>query len=380
MKIGFDAKRFFHNSTGLGNYSRSLIKILSVSNPKNQYLLYNTKSSNKYNLENYSNNVIEVIPKNALSRRFKSLWRFVLISFQIEKDNLSIYHGLSGEIPLFLSKKFKKVVTIHDLIFMRYPEFYSFFDKKIHEWKFKYAAKNADIVVAISEQTKQDIIVFLGISANKIKVIYQGCNAIFKTKYSNEEKNKVLKKYNLPQNYILNVGTIEKRKNALTIVKAIKDTSIPLIIIGKKTSYFNEIIEFIGVNNMNNQVFFLKGITQTELAVLYQAAKIFVYPSIFEGFGIPIIEALYSQTPVISSEGSCFSEAGGNNSIYINPEDDNALKVEILKLWNNEEKRIEISKKGVEYVQQFNDETIAKQWEILYKEILQERNSLKTKK
>lgn len=373
MKIGYDAKRFFHNATGLGNYSRSLIEVLSRFYPENEYLLYNPKKSKKYDLNTYPKIVIEKTPLGFLYNKFKSLWRLVFITNQIKKDKLNIYHGLSGEIPLFLSKNCKKVVTIHDLIFIRYPELYTFFDKKIHEWKFKYAANNSDIIVAISEQTKKDLIDFFGINPDKIKVIYQGCNAVFKETYSKQEKTEVIEKYNLPKDFILNVGTIEKRKNALTIVKAIKNTSIPLVLVGKKTKYYSEIETFIEENKMSGQVFCLKGLTIKELAILYQAATLFIYPSIFEGFGIPIIEALYSGTPVISSKGGCFSEAGGASTIYINPEDDVALNAEILKLWNNEDKRNEISQKGKEFALQFNDEIIAHHWQILYNSIIKER-------
>ncbi len=380
MKIGYDAKRFFHNATGLGNYSRSLIEVLSRFYPENEYLLYNPKKSKKYDLDTYPKIVIEKTPLGFLYNKFKSLWRLVFITNQIKKDKLNIYHGLSGEIPLFLSKNCKKVVTIHDLIFIRYPELYTFFDKKIHEWKFKYAANNSDIIVAISEQTKKDLIDFFGINPDKIKVIYQGCNAVFKETYSKQEKTEVIKKYNLPKDFILNVGTIEKRKNALTIVKAIKNTSIPLVLIGKKTKYYSEIETFIEENKMNGQVLCLKGLTIKELAILYQAATLFIYPSIFEGFGIPIIEALYSGTPVISSTGGCFSEAGGASTIYINPEDDVALYAEILKLWNNEDTRNEISQKGKEFARQFNDEIIAHHWQMLYKSILKERKYNKSKK
>lgn len=370
MRIGFDGKRFFHNNTGLGNYSRSLVKVLSDNFPENDYLLYNPKKSNKYNLENYNNSVIEVLPTSSFTKKLSSLWRLYFVSKDIKKNKVELFHGLSGEIPLGLPKNIKKVVTIHDLIFVRYPNLYSFFDRKIHFFKFKYAAKKSDVVVAISEQTKKDIVSFLGINENKIKVIYQGCHAVFKQEYSENQIENTIKKHNLPEEYILNVGTIEKRKNLLVILKSITNTTKKLVVIGKKTAYFDEIWDYIVANNLEKQVIFLKDLSLEELAIIYQKATLFVYPSIFEGFGIPIIEALYSKTPVITSTGSCFSEAGGSHSLYVNPENSDELRTAIDLVWDNTSKRIEMQEKGFEYVQKFNDSTIAKNWQELYKSLL----------
>jgi glycosyltransferase involved in cell wall biosynthesis len=370
MRIGFDGKRFFHNNTGLGNYSRSLVKVLSDNFPENDYLLYNPKKSNKYNLENYNNSVIEVLPTSSFTKKLSSLWRLYFVSKDIKKNKVELFHGLSGEIPLGLPKNIKKVVTIHDLIFVRYPNLYSFFDRKIHYFKFKYAAKKSDVVVAISEQTKKDIVSFLGINENKIKVIYQGCHAVFKQEYSENQIKNTIKKHNLPEEYILNVGTIEKRKNLLTVLKSITNSNKNLVVIGKKTAYFDEVWDYIVANNLEKQVIFLKNLSLEELAIIYQKATLFVYPSIFEGFGIPIIEALYSKTPVITSTGSCFSEAGGCDSIYINPENSEELKEAINLLWENPSKRNEMQEKGFEFVQKFNDETIAKNWQELYNSLV----------
>ena len=259
MIIGFDGKRFFHNNTGLGNYSRSLIKVLSFYFPENQYLLYNPKPTNKHSLQSFNKSVIEILPESYFSKKFKSLWRLIFISYKIKKQNIAIYHGLSGEIPIGIkSNKIKVIVTIHDLIFIRYPNLYSFFDRAIHFWKFKYAAQKSDVVVAISQQTKNDIVSFLKIPEDKIKVIYQGCNEVYKQTFNEIEIENTLKKYNLPNGYILNVGTIEKRKNLLIILKSITKTDKNVVVIGKKTAYFKEIWSFIVSNGLEKQVFFFK--------------------------------------------------------------------------------------------------------------------------
>lgn len=371
MILGFDAKRFFHNKTGLGNYSRDLIRILAQYYPENSYLLYNPKPKKIDRIPIDGKIIIEHLPQTKKDRKLSSLWRLFSVCSQIKKGKVEIYHGLSGEIPIGLNNLgIKTVVTIHDLIFMRYPNLYSYFDRKIHYYKFKYAANKADLVIAISEQTKMDIVTYLKINPDKIKIIYQGCAPVFKEGIPSEFIELTRKKYQLPTHFILNVGTIEKRKNVLSAIKAIKEIDTQLVIIGKKTAYFTEINTYILENNLQNKVIFLENVELKELASIYRMATVFIYPSVFEGFGIPIIEALYSKTPVITSKGGCFSEAGGENSIYIDALSTKEIKVELEKLLANPEKREIMKQKGFEFVQKFNDDLIAKNWIETYRGVV----------
>ncbi|MBC7557648.1 MAG: glycosyltransferase, partial [Chryseobacterium sp.] len=181
MKIAFDAKRFFHNNSGLGNYSRDLVKVLAEHFPENNFVLIGQKKSER------GQEILELRNVSFLKvsgGKFARQLKFGKVSQGINAD---IFHGLSGELPLKWNKnEIKKIVTIHDLIFLRFPQFYSFFDRNIHFWKFKKACEQADLIIAISEQTKRDIIQFLKIPTEKIKVVYQGCHQTFKEKKSSE--------------------------------------------------------------------------------------------------------------------------------------------------------------------------------------------------
>lgn len=370
IRIGYDAKRFFHNATGLGNYSRDTVRILCDFYPKNNYFLYNPKKG-KINRFQGKELAVEVkYPTSKFWKKLSSIWRQKAIVKQLVKDKIDIYHGLTGELPIGINKTgIKTVVTIHDLIFIRYPELYSFFDRKIYFYKFKHAAEIADVVVAISEQTKIDIVKYLKISPEKIKVIFQGCHQIFKEDAAEKVINNIITTLNLPEKFVLNVGTIEERKNLLTLVKALKNINIPLIVVGKSTAYTQKVTDFIKENNMQESVHFLEGLSMEQLAVVYKRATIFVYPSIFEGFGIPIVEALYSKTPVITSKGGCFPEAGGPDSIYVASNDIDALNKEIVSLLNDKERRKVMAEKGFEYAQRFNDEVIAENLMQLYSDL-----------
>ena len=369
MKIGFDAKRAFHNSTGLGNYSRDLIKILATYYAENEYYLYNPKPKKIDKIPSFTH-VHERLPTSFIWKKLSSIWRQSPIVNQLLRDDIDIYHGLSGEIPRNGKlKQIKSVVTIHDLIFLRYPELYKPIDRKIYLKKFKYAAENATKIIAISKQTKQDIIDFFHIDSQKIEVVYQGCHSIFKTSATPEATASLREKYNLPDRFLLNVGTIEKRKNLLSILKAITDIDVNLVVVGRKTDYFQEVESFITENNLTHRVHFLEGLSLSELANLYQLAEIFIYPSIIEGFGIPIIESLFSGTPVITTSGGVFPEAGGPHSIYVPAGDILALKEQIYSLLRDESRRSQMIEKGYEYAQKFTDENIASNLIKVYKSI-----------
>lgn len=370
MRIGFDAKRIYHNTTGLGNYGRDLVCVLSNFFLENTYFLYNTKSKKVDRLPQ-KEHFLEKLPSTLFWKFFSSIWRQSPIINQLKKDKILVFHGLSGELPVGIQKtNIKTVVTIHDLIFIRYPKLYSFFDQKIHVFKLRNALRTADKIVAISEQTKRDIVDFLRVDEDRVQVIYQGCHQVFKVKATENFKKQVLFKYNLPSAYVLNVGTINERKNVLSLVKAIKGINVSLVIVGKKTAYYQEIERYIIQNNLQSRIFVIQGLTLKELSALYQQASLFVYPSVFEGFGIPIIEALYSKIPVITSTGGCFPEAGGPNSIYVKANDINELTNQIRKILLNEELRKVMIKKGYEFVQKFNDENIANFYMNVYKSIL----------
>jgi glycosyltransferase involved in cell wall biosynthesis len=373
MNIGFDAKRIFHNRTGLGNYSRDITRIMSEYFPENEYFLYNPKPAPNKLFTPNEINVHEITPRKPFSRVFYNIWRQYGVAKELNRDQIDIFHGLSGEIPVQRKgSKIPTLVTVHDLIFLRFPQFYSFFDRNIHKIKHRHACRNADIVVAVSEQTKRDVVQFFGVPEKKVKVIYQGCQDVFKHTYPQVEIEKVRLRVGLPEKYILNVGTVEERKNILAGVKAIKDIDIHLAIVGGETPYTQTVKDYITKNKMESKVSFLRGISNEELAMLYQGASLFIYPSLFEGFGIPIIEALFSDTPVITSKGGCFGEAGGAGSLYIDAQKADELREAIVKVLTDSELRERMVLAGREHVKKFSDEFIADQYIGLYRSFLSE--------
>lgn len=371
MRIGYDAKRIFHNNTGLGNYGRDLIHVLNNSPLIEQFFLFNTKEPKDQKKIPKSKTTV-VYPKGWFWKAFPSIWRLLGQWKQINGYKLDFYHGLSGELPIqFKNQKIKTLVTVHDLIFLSHPKFYNYWDRVIYKLKFKYAVNKAHHVVAISEQTKRDIVKYFGISPERISVIYQGCNQAYKITYSKEEKLRVCKKYGLPKDFILNVGTIQERKNVLVLIKAIKQTDFHVVLVGKEKKYAKEIKNFISLNNLEGQVHFISNIRVQDLAILYQIATLFCYPSLCEGFGIPIIEAMYSKLPVLVTKDGCFPEAAGPHSVYIDPNNPQEIREKLNILFKNPELREKMAEEGLKYVQRFSDEIVAKNLLQLYKSVLQ---------
>ncbi|AMQ00283.1 Mannosyltransferase [Pedobacter cryoconitis] len=360
MNIGFDGKRAANNFTGLGNYSRSLVLQLSEFFPQNQYLIYSPKVKRHGQISSFfeKQNIHLVLPEKS-----KFLWRTFGVKKQLVKDNIAIYHGLSNEIPVWISPAIRTVVTIHDLIFLRYPQYYKFIDRTIYNFKSKYACKHADRIIAISERTKNDIITYYQIDPSKIEVLYQTCDDSFKKIIGQEFKDSIREKYQLPEKYILNVGTIEPRKNLLAVVQALPaiEPEFKLVVVGKKQAYAEKVIAEIERLGLGDRVIFLKDIPFTDLPAIYQLATVFVYPSFYEGFGIPIIEALYSQIPVVAAIGSCLEEAGGPHSLYIDPNDAAALARAVNSVLTDPALAGKMKEEGLSYAQRFNTADLARQ-------------------
>ncbi len=368
MKIGFDAKRAFLNASGLGNYSRNTLNALLKYFPENNYTLFTPEIKKKL-FHNYSQFDI-ISPDSSLSKIFKSLWRSFSVSGQLKKHKLDIFHGLSNELPDGIHKsEVPAVVTIHDLIFMRFPQFYKSIDRKIYFQKVKYACNSAKKIIAISQQTKNDIIEYFNINPEKIEVVYQSVSPKF---YERQDCEHIVSKYNLPDNFILSVGTIEQRKNQLSILKAIYSAQIEntVVFVGKPTLYSAELLKYITENNMEPRVKFLNNIPRKDLVGLYQLASLSVYISVFEGFGLPVIESMASGCPVITSNVSCLPETAGDAAILCNPENSDEIGAEIKKLLVDNSFRNEMIKKGTERAKLFHPEKYSQNLISLYSEII----------
>jgi glycosyltransferase involved in cell wall biosynthesis len=292
----------------------------------------------------------------------KALWRSRGIVSDLRRDGIQVFHGLSGELPMGIRKSgIKSIVTIHDLIFLRHPEFYHWIDTKIYAWKFRQTLREADHIIAISECTKRDILAYGEVDERKISVIYQSCAPKFSALQSAIPNNR----------YILSVGSIEARKNILLAVKALPylPEAVNLVIVGRHTPYTDEVIAYAEKEGLTHRIKIMHGVSDEELPKLYAEAEAFVYPSRYEGFGIPIIEAISCGLPVVACTGSCLEEAGGPDALYVDPDDAEAMAQairQVLRGAEGREARIERSQK---YIKRFAGNNVAGQVVELYRSL-----------
>ncbi len=368
MRIGFDAKRAFSNASGLGNYSRNTLNSLLTYYPKNQYVLFTPET--KTDLFRKSGQFEVVSPRRPVFQIYNALWRNLIVSRELKKREIELFHGLSNELPNGIHKtNVPSVVTIHDLIFIRFPEFYKTIDRKIYSNKVKYACSSAQKIIAISEQTKHDVIRFFSVDPAKIEVIYQSVSPVF---FNRKNPETLRLKYKLEKPFIVSVGTHEPRKNQLLLLKTIQaeKLDIQVILVGKPTSYTKKLSAFVTKNKMEKQVIFLSDISEDDLCGLYQMAVLSVYMSYFEGFGLPVIESMAGGCPVITSNVSCLPETAGGAAILSSPGSMEELGENIKTVLTNEKLRNELIQKGFDRAKAFHPENYSKKMISIYSEIL----------
>lgn len=364
MRIGFDAKRFFSNFTGLGNYSRFVVSALSETFPEHEYTLYAPNVRNHPEINNLIQHPSIKLKEPArltASLKLGSFWRSYNLGNIAAQDGIQVFHGLSNELPITQPKQLRTVVSVHDLIFKRFPEFYKPIDIRIYNWKMSKACQSADKIVAISQQTANDLIEFFQVDPSRIEVVYQGCHPNFKKQITPEQLNGVKLRYKLPSEFILSVGTIESRKNVLLLFQALKSLKhdLPVVVVGRSTAYVKTLTEFIAANGLEKRVHFIHQAAFTDLPAIYRLAKVFVYPSLFEGFGIPIVEAITCGVPVITSQGSCFSEAGGPDCLYVDSKNPLQLANALESVLSDGSKAKQMVANSKTYIERFEPKQIA---------------------
>ncbi len=366
LKIGFDAKRLFHNYTGLGNYSRTLVRDLQQRYPEHEYHLFTPKLSDHPEVAYFLDHDKFII--HTYHGKVASYWRSNGMTKDINAAEIDIYHGLSHEIPLNSHKiKAQTLVTFHDLIYEFYPEQFGLWDRYMYKKKYRYSAQQANRVIAISQSTKKDLHRLYQVNEANISVVYQSCNPVFYRTQKSEP---------ITESYLLYVGSIIERKSFMLIVEAMADIPnekrIKVKVVGKGRLYMDRVKVRIQELGLEAYFEFLDQIDNKDLISLYDNAIATVYPSIYEGFGIPLIESLYRDTPVITTTASSLPEAAGPGAIYIEPGDRRALTQAMMTISSDNSLRNTLAQKGRDYVsQRYTDEIAASQMMDVYLSMIQ---------
>lgn len=370
MRIGFDAKRAFLNRTGLGNYSRSTISQLHKYYPGIETILYTPGRKNEIWTPPAG---VKTTQPAGIMKIIPALWRSRFMTREIIAQNPDIFHGLSHELPIGIENTgVRSLVTIHDLIFLRYPEFYRKADRLIYEKKFKHSCRIADQVIAISNQTRSDLIEFFRVPEDKIKIHYQACHPGFYLRSGEAEKEECRIRYKLPDRFMLTVGNVEGRKNLLGLLKAmeLRNIEFPLVVVGRPGSAWNEVQGFLHKHPAKYPLVFISGVKFEDLPILYQMADFSLYPSYFEGFGLPVLESMASGCPVITSAVSSMPEAAGDAALLVNPSDPESIAAAIGEMLENPAKRKVLSEKGLKQADFFQEEKVAANLVEIYRNLL----------
>ncbi|NND35180.1 MAG: glycosyltransferase family 4 protein [Saprospiraceae bacterium] len=361
MKIGFDAKRLFHNDTGLGVYSRLLVHGLKENHPEEEYILFaKSPARSKY---------YPAFKDFRIVSNSRPLWRTSGICRDINREHCDVFHGLSHELPVGIQRlQTKSIVTIHDVIFKIEPHLYRKADRIIYDLKWRHSCKVADLIVTVSDHTRNDLCNLFKVDAKKIQVLPPPvAQKVFPGNLID-----IQKKYALPVQFYLSVGSLTARKNVKSILKAMcllaPRDRIPLVIVGSGQQA-KDLKKFAIENKLEKLVHFVGQIESDELGAFYQLSFALIYPSYYEGFGIPVVESLQNKRPVITSNTSSLPEAAGPGAIFIDPKSPKQLAHKMSLLPADTDLYNKLAEAGYDHSLQFSKENICKKQMEIYRKL-----------
>lgn len=360
MKIGIDIRALNSLRTGIGRYLETLLPALFRYDKDTQYILfYNslTGPSPTYNSAGAKSSLVRTyIPNRVLN----VLWAYAAFpKFENLAGEIDIFYSPSFQVPPL--KKSRSVLTIHDIVFYHSPELAIPSAVRHYKRRITFYADRADIIVADSKATAKDIVEFLKIDGEKIKVIYPGTIPL--ADVTEPERSKIKNKLRLPEEYILFVGCIEPRKNLARVFQAYNRSGlseeIPFILAGPTGWRFDELEKIWNNLEAKDRIIRLDYVTEKELTVLYENALFLVFPSLFEGFGLPILEAMSAGCPVLTSNVSAMPEAAGDCALLVDPLSEDAIEEAMLRLYRDNILREELARKGRDRAASFTWEKTA---------------------
>jgi len=369
MRICIDASPAVHHRAGLGRYAQELATALLDIDSENDYVAFYNRPSDAH-----VDPPLDRLPHLTTNLPAKP-WRMsALVAHfaRISQDRLfpgiDLFHATDHLLPRLT--RLKSVFTLHDLVFRFYPHTH----KPLNRWFLTLMMprflKAADAVIAVSESTKRDAIRIYGIDEGKVTVIYEGVSQHFR-RASPEAISAARHKYSLPDQFLLSVGTIEPRKNLTSLLEAyhtLKSEGLPLglVIVGKKgwlySGFFNRMHEL----GLDSAVAFPGFVPDEDLPALYSAADLFVFPSLYEGFGLPVLESLACGTPVVASNASSLPEVAGEAAILVDPRSVEALVRAVKDVLGNRELREDLRERGPKQAARFNWQRAARETLAVY--------------
>lgn len=359
MLIGIDASRATSaNPTGTETYSRELIRALLNIDHANTYRLYTREPAPTGMFPSAPSVQVRAIP-------FPRLWTHFRLSVEMARHPPGVLIIPAHVLPLVHPAR--SVVTVHDLGHVHFPEAYTPSQRLYHRWSTSWNCRSAWHILADSEATRDDVLKFYGISLDKTTVVYPALSTEFNPPQRDLGRAaEVRSRLKLARDYVLSIGTIHPRKNYARLIHAFaqllkrrQDCDLELVVVGKRGWLYRGILDLVGRLGMKDRVRFLDYVAESDLPAVIGNARLFAFPSLHEGFGIPVLEAQACGTPVICSMTSAFPEVAGDGALFVDPFDVDALSAGMERLVFDESLRSKLIAHGLENVKRFSWENSA---------------------
>lgn len=373
MNIGIEANSYYKNTAGSGVFTRNIIdELKKFDNEARVFLFANNRHSE-----------MDITKKKNIFRRiyngiYDIFWMQVLLPIKLKQNKIDVLYCPAYLGPIFAPCPV--VLTLFDMNYKRYPQTCDFMFRKYLQFLLPITKKSAKKIITISEFSKSEIVSLLNIDPSKIEIILLGAHEKFRCNKNQIEIEKVKTKYGISGDFILTVGTLEPRKNMAKLVDAFniikKDLNIKhkLVICGGKGWYYDNIFTTIKDNGLEKEIVFTGYVDDEDLPVLYSAADIFAFPSIYEGFGLPVLEAMSCGCPVVASNTSSIPEVTGDAAVLVTPFDSNDIAKGLLQVINNMDFKNELIKKGLERSKIFSWHSAAKKLLNIFKTTINDNN------
>lgn len=354
MKIGIDIQTTLGDKTGFGFYVKNLVVNLKKVDKENKYLLFRPEE------------------EKDLSMPGRFMWDQFSFPSQAARLDVDIIHQPCFSAPVF--SKGKVVVTVHDLIALLYGKDIPFFSRMYFAHWMPFSYRKADRIIAISEHTKNDLIKYLKIPPRKIRVIFEAADESFKVIRDSGKIEKIKAKYKTGNNYFLHIGTLNPRKNLEFLINVFFKISLVfpqfnLVITGKRGWYYEGLFRLVQDLHLENKVIFTGYIDDKDKPYLYNGAKLFLFPSLYEGFGLPPLEAMACGTPVISSNSSSLPEVVGEGGVLLPPDNQPEWVKSIKQLITNKKLFEKYRQLGLKQAKKFSWEKCARETLKVYEEL-----------
>jgi glycosyltransferase involved in cell wall biosynthesis len=379
MKIAIDVRTILPNRSGVGNYVLNLIQNLRQVDPGPIYYFLAQKKNMPLlgHLAREQNPFLTLFSHE--NHPMSDFWEHFILPLRLKEMGIHVFHGPASLIP-FRKDHCGLIVTIHDLVAFLFPETIPLKYGAYMRYILRQAVKKADRIIAVSHHTKEDLIKILKVSSEKIVVIHEAASPIFHPDGQKEVQSRIKQQYGITKKFIYHLGNIEPRKNLIVLLEAFTlvckelGHEYQLVVSGQKGWLTGSLSRFLKNYPVRDQVFFTGYVPEEHIPLFMNGAELFVFPSLYEGFGLPVLEAMSCGTPVISSNRSSIPEIVGSAGVLVDPTNIRELADHIIELLRNREERIRLSQLGIERASRFSWSEAARQTLKAYQSVIRHEN------